>query len=280
MLVQKGHSVTVVSSNAGKQKEIETLGASAAIGALEDLTFLNTVFTGADAVYCMIPPGNYLHNSFDMMAHYSKIGNNYAQAILQSGVKRVVHLSSIGGDMDRGNGMLVFHHNVENMLKALPADIAITTMRPTAFYYNLFSFLYTIKTQGSMMSNYGEADKCPWVSPLDIAVAVAEEITGKFEGRKIRYVASEELTCAEIAGILGTAIGKSGLRWLTISDEEMLDGLKAAGVNPAMAKGLVDMNASIHTGKLQEDYYRNRPTLGKVKMTDFAKEFATVYNQQ
>jgi len=29
---------------------------------------------------------------------------------------------------------------------------------------------------------------------------------------------------------------------------------------------------------LYEDYYLNRPTLGKVKLTDFAKEFAAVYN--
>jgi hypothetical protein len=29
-----------------------------------------------------------------------------------------------------------------------------------------------------------------------------------------------------------------------------------------------------------EDYYRNRPILGKVKMKDFAKEFATLYNQK
>lgn len=34
-LVQKGHQVTVISSNADKQKEIEVLGAAAAIGKIE-----------------------------------------------------------------------------------------------------------------------------------------------------------------------------------------------------------------------------------------------------
>jgi uncharacterized protein YbjT (DUF2867 family) len=33
-LVEKGHSVTVISSNPEKQKEIEALGAAAAIGSL------------------------------------------------------------------------------------------------------------------------------------------------------------------------------------------------------------------------------------------------------
>jgi len=34
------------------------------------------------------------------MADWRGIGNNYAQAIQQSGVKRVVHLSSIGGALE------------------------------------------------------------------------------------------------------------------------------------------------------------------------------------
>ncbi len=39
------------------------------------------------------------------------------------------------------------------------------------------------------------------------------------------------------------------------------------------------MNASTHSGKLYEDYYRNKSMPGKVKLKDFAKEFAAVYNK-
>jgi hypothetical protein len=53
----------------------------------------------------------------------------------------------------------------------------------------------------------------------------------------------------------------------------------AAGMNPGIAKGFVEMNASRRGGVLYEDYYSNRPVLGKVKLTDFAKEFAAVYNK-
>ncbi|MFZ1042770.1 MAG: hypothetical protein WCA79_20540 [Anaerolineales bacterium] len=143
-------------------------------------------------------------------------------------------------------------------------------------------FIPTIKTQGMIVSNYGGDDKKPWVSPLDIAAAVAEEITTPFVGRKVRYVASEEITCNEIASILGAAIGKPDLKWIVISDEQLLKGMIAAGMNPRVAAGLVEMNASGRTrsGKLYEDYNRNRPALGKVKVKDFAKEFAAVYNQK
>lgn len=55
-LIQKGHEVTVISSNPSKQEEIESLGATAAIGSLEDTAFLTRAFKGADSVYTMIPP--------------------------------------------------------------------------------------------------------------------------------------------------------------------------------------------------------------------------------
>lgn len=39
-LVQKGHTVTVISSKSEKQKDIEANGARAAIGSLSDVDFL------------------------------------------------------------------------------------------------------------------------------------------------------------------------------------------------------------------------------------------------
>lgn len=278
-LVQKGHTVTVISSNPEKQKDIEALGATAAIGSIEDVDFLTTTFTGADAVYCMIPPNYYFDPNLDLSAYVVRTANNYAQAIQRSGVKRVVHLSSIGAHLDKGTGLILSHRDAENILKEIPG-VAITHMRPTSFHYNLYSFIPVIKNSGMIASSYGGEDKVVWVSPIDIAAAVADEIVEPVVGRKIRYVASDELTCNEVAGILGTAIGKPDLKWEIISNEQMQNGLEAAGMNPRIAAGLVEMQTSIHSGNFFEDYYINRPALGNVKMTDFAIEFAGAFVQQ
>lgn len=97
----------------------------------------------------------------------------------------------------------------------------------------------------------------------------------------MRYVASDELTCNEVASILGAAIGKPDLKWIIITNEQMQSGLEAAGMPTHIAAGFVEMNASIHSGALEEDYYRNRPAvMGKVKLTDFAKEFAAAFKQK
>jgi uncharacterized protein YbjT (DUF2867 family) len=280
-LVQKGHQVTVISSKAEKQKVIEAIGAKAAIGLLEDVDFLTATFTGADVVYCMVPPVDFFDPNYETMVSYPKIGNNYAQAIRQSGVKSVVHLSSTGAHLDKGTGIILGHHAVENILEELPTDVAITHIRPVAIYYNLLCFLGAIKNTGNIAANYGAEDFIAWVSPVDIGAAVAEEIVSPLKGREVRYVASNEVSCNETAGILGTAIGKPDMKWLIVTIEQMQSRLEAIGMAPHSAAGLAEMNASMHSGIFFEDYYRNKPAvMGKVKMTDFAKKFAEAFNSK
>ncbi|MDN3654266.1 NAD(P)H-binding protein [Ferruginibacter paludis] len=282
ILVQKGHAITVVSSKAERQKEIEAAGATAAIGSMENANFLAVTFKGADIVYVMEAVGahNFFDKNFDIMAAINSIVDNYKEAIQQAGVKRVIHLSSIGAHTNKGNGILAFHYNAENILKQLPNDVAIKFMRPVGFYYNMFAFIPTIKTQNCIVSNYGGNEKEPWVSPLDIAKTIAEEIEKPFTGREIRYIASDEVSPNELAAILGKAIGKPDLKWQTIPDEQFMNGLLKAGMSPQAAKGLTEMNAGRRNGILYEDYYDNKPQLGNIKLADFAKKFEAVYNQQ
>jgi uncharacterized protein YbjT (DUF2867 family) len=299
-LVQKGHAVTVISSKADKQAAIEALGATAAIGSIENVPFLTDTFRGADAVYCMLPP--FALTDPDIMETTRRQVTNYTDAISASGVKQVVHLSSIGAHSDKGVGLLAFHHLAEKLFRELPPDVIIKHMRPVGFYTNMYDFKSTIIGKGFLgmfltlrfsgffnlitgktgviAANYGGEDKNPWVSPVDIAAVIAEELTTPFVERNFRYIASEELTCNEIAKTIGMAIGKPYLKWALMSDKDMLGGLKMFGLPESRAQGVVEMNAAMHDGSLNEDYYRHRPkVMGKVKMKDFAKEFAAHFNR-
>jgi uncharacterized protein YbjT (DUF2867 family) len=150
-------------------------------------------------------------------------------------------------------------------------------MRPVGFYYNMFAFIDTIKTQGAIVTNYGGDAVEPWVSPVDIAAAVAEELVSSVGGRRVRYVASDEVSPNEVARILGEAIGRPDLKWVAIADEALLSGLTAAGMNTQFATGYVEMNASRRDGVLYADYHRHRPVLGRVKLVDFARDFAAAF---
>lgn len=278
-LIAKEHSVTIISSNADKQKDIEALGAKAAIGTMEDVTFLTKTFKDADAVYCM-ETFAFFNPNFDYLQYVSQVLHNYKQAIEQSGVKKVIHLSSIGAHTSEGVGILQFHHLAERIIGQLSDDVIIKFIRPVGFYVNLFGQISTIKSQGIIVSNFGSDKKEPWVSPLDIADVISEEFDSPFVHRKIRYVASDEVSGNDIAEALGKAIGNPDLKWITVTDEQYLNGLLNFGMNPKIAEDYVAMQAAQRNGSIYADFNLHKPIFGKVKLADFAKEFAVVYNQK
>jgi NAD(P)H dehydrogenase (quinone) len=289
-LIAQGHQVTVVSSDSKKQAAIEALGAIAAIGSIADVNFLMDTFKGADAVYAMIPLS---FTEPDLGVYMRRMAQNYAEALKKANIKRIVVMSGWAADLVKGE-------NVEHVFDDL--DASITIMRPGSFYTNFYQSMDLIKGKGFigkfltlrysgiwalltgktglLMGNYGGDDRIVFVSPKDIADAVAEELLLQPREKTIRYVGSEEMTCNEAAKIIGSAIGKPWLRWVLLSDKEMMQGLKMAKVPEKLAETLVEMQAAMHSGKTLENFHQNKPKMGKVKLTDFAKEFAAVYYQK
>ena len=282
-LVQKGHSVTVITSTTERVSAIEILGAKAAVGNMFDVDFLTKTFEGADIVYLMETMeavGDLFDKSTDFIGEISRIGHNYKKAVERSGVQKIIHLSSIGAHTDKGTGIIVFHYDVEQILRELPEAISIKFIRPVGIYFNLFSMITGIRNKGTILSNWGGDKKEPWVSPLDIAEAIAEEIEKPFEGRSVRYVASDEVSPNEIANALGAAIAKPDLQWQIIPDEELFNHWVNIGFNEQVARGFVETQAAQGSGILYEDYYQQKPVLGKIKLADFAKEFAAAYQNE
>jgi NAD(P)H dehydrogenase (quinone) len=289
-LVKQGHSVTVISSDAKKQAAIEALGAIPAIGSMADVMFLTNTLKGADAVYAMVPLS---FTEPDLGEYLRRIAQNYVQALKEAGTKRIVVMSGWAAD-------LIKSENVEHLFDNL--DASITIMRPGSFYTNFYQSIDLIKGKGFigkfltlrysglwalltgktglLMGNCGGDDRIVFVSPNDIADAVAEELLLMPTGKTIRYAGSEEMTCNEAAKIIGTAVDKPWLKWVLLSDKDMLRGLKMAKLPEKLAETLVEMQAAMHSGKPLENFKRSKPKMGKVKLADFAQEFAAAYHQK
>lgn len=274
-LVQQGHAVTVISSQPARRAAIEALGATAAIGSFEDADFLATTFGGADAVYAMIGGG---HRELDSRAYFQRIARHYSQAIEQAGVRRVVHLSSWGAHRDHGTGGILGSHDAEEILAAVPG-LALTHLRPTSFFTNYYGFVGMIKGAGFLGANCPGSYRVALVHPRDIAAAAAEELTHPAApaSRTVRYVASDERTQDEVAQALGAAIGRPDLRWVAFTDEQMQANLLQNGLPARTAADIVDIYASMRNGTLGEDYAQHKPALGKVKLEEFAQEFAAAF---
>ena len=98
-------------------------------------------------------------------------------------------------------------------------------------------------------------------------------------GHTVRYIASDERTPDEVAHALGAAIRRPDLRWVELSDEQMLATLVTNGLPASSATGVVDTYRSLRTGHLGENYARHKPALGRVKLEDFAQEFAAAFSR-
>ncbi|QNN40204.1 NAD(P)H-binding protein [Pedobacter roseus] len=274
-LIAQGQEVTVLSSNSDKAAEITQIGAQAAIGSVSDENFLVNTFTGADLVYLMVPTD---FGATDLRGYIKSIGGHYANAIKAAGVKKVVLLSSIGAHLDKGTGPIAGLHDVEQQFDQLK-DLDLLILRPAFFYINFYANIDLIKHAGIIGSNYGADQSIVLVDPKDIAAVAAEKIQEGFTGRSILYIASDKRKLSEVALALGTAIGKADLPWIEFEDTQAYEGMVGAGLSPEMARNYVEMGTAIRTEVLWEDYEAKKVTpIGKIKLEDFAMQFATVYN--
>lgn len=273
-LTAAGNHVIVISRSEKRKSEIENMGAEAAFGSIENVEFLTDSFKGSDAVYLMIPPH---FKEFNSNAYYQRIARNYKEAIANSGVQSLVFLSSWGAHLDSGTGTILGAHYAEIILNEL-RKINITYIRPTSFYYNLYHYIEMIKQAGIIGTNFKSDDKIAWAHPEDISQAISEELTTAHKQTlKIRYVSSDEATPWEVAKSIGKAIGKPELEWMTLSDEQVKESLIGRGLPEDFAQELVDLNASISSGRMGGHYEKHKPEFGKVKLEDFAQEFAEQY---
>ncbi|UFH33661.1 NAD(P)H-binding protein [Chryseobacterium sp. C-71] len=274
-LITEGHEITIVSSNENKKNEIEALGAKAAIGSITDLDFLVQTFEGADATFLMTPPNM---GAINIVENTINAGRNYAEAIKQAGVKRIVMLSSIGVESPVDNGPIKGLHFIEKFYNDLE-NTSVTFLRAGYFYINFFNDIPLIKNAGIIGANYPENAKVPLVHPTDIAKAAAEELVKNSEDKNVRYIVSDLRSASDVAKAFGHAIGKSELPWVEFKDEESLNGMLQAGVPQEMAELYTEMGLGIRTGVVQKDFIEHGSYIyGEIKLEEFAKEFADRFN--
>lgn len=274
-LLKAGHTVTVITSSPETATKIEALGATAAVGNLADPEFVTTAFADADAVYLMIPPKM---DVTDWRGYQNQISDSFVAAIKANDIRFAVLLSSIGAHKGQQTGPIDGLYDAEQKLQTI-SGLNVKALRPSYFMQNLFAMVGMVKGTGIMGSNFGDGPVV-LVHTNDIAEAALDELLRlDFTRFQVRYIAGDEKTGSEIAQILGSAVGKSETPWIVFTDEQNTQGMLQAGLNEEVASKYTEMGAAIRDGSMQADYMANRPTPGKIKLEDFAKnEFAPAFN--
>ncbi len=275
-LLKEGKKVRVIGRDAQKLQDFASKGAEIAVGELEDVAFLTKTFEGATAVYALIPPKWDLQE--DWRGFQRKVATALTAAITQASVKNVVVLSSNGAQLPEGAGPVTGLYEFEQMLKKVP-QLNILSLRAGYFMQNLFAQIGMIKHAGIMGYSLNADIKTPVVHVNDIAdMATKYLLSLDFQGFKHVFVAGQrDLSMGEVTSILGNAIGKPELPYITFSQADAKAGMLQAGIPATIADGYNELFDALNKGTYLNDFQRTAENTTSTSIEDFAKEFAVAY---
>lgn len=275
ILLDKGERVKVISRSAERLKPFVDRGAEAAVGDVSDVRFLTNVFTGADAVFAMIPPA-YTENDF--RGYYNEIGDNIVKSIQKSGVKHVVFLSSHGAHLPEKTGPIKALYDVEQKLNNLD-DVHILHLRPTNFMENLLENIDMIKNMGINGDTIKGDMKFAMIATKDIAPVAADHLLKRdFSGKTVHELLGErDISMDEVTKVIGEKIGKPDLGYVQFSPKDAKKGMMDFGLSDDVSDQMIELNQAINDGLFAVNQLRTTENTTGTSIEEFADFFAHVY---
>ena len=268
-LLAQGKQVKVIARNAEKLEALKKQGATVAVGDMHDAAFLTEEFKGAEAVMLLIPPNYQAENS---AAHQQLIGEIQIEAIINSGVKNVVFISSQGGHDTVNTGIVTGLAKQELRLNALPDDVNVISLRPASFMENLFNQIGVIKNMGVMGSPVKADMKTATIATEDIATVAADKLAKlNFKGKTHHdLLGDRDYTQKEMSAIIGKAIGKPELMYVEFPYEDNKKALLQYGISESVADAFNGMYKGVNDGHFAKGV-RNAETTTPTSLEHFAE---------
>jgi uncharacterized protein YbjT (DUF2867 family) len=273
ILLRNGQKVRVIGRSMERLQPLAKRGAEAFAGDINDSQFLTRAFTGAQAVFTMVPPDPKTQNP---AAHYEEAGKSMVKAIRSTGVRYVVNLSSLGADLPESTKLTKIFRDYEDLLNGL-VTLNIVHLRCGFFMENLYSGIERIK-KGIFGSDLRGDLKIPFIATRDIATEASKYLLKlDFSGIVTRELRGQrDLSMNEAASILGKAIGQPVLKYIQFSYEDTEKGMIGAGLSPAMARTLVDLARAINETMVYQKTLRTAESTTETSFERFAQTFVSM----
>jgi uncharacterized protein YbjT (DUF2867 family) len=248
-LLDRGKKVRVMGRDSKKLAPFVSRGADAFPADVLDTDALSRAFAGAEGVYVLIPPAMTLP---DFRAHQDQVTESIAKGLEKAGVTHAVTLSSVGADKPDKTGPVVGLHNMEKRLAQIKGLHALH-LRAGYFMENTLAQIGIIKSFGMMAGPVRADVPLPMIATRDIGAAAAEALLRlDFEGQKTQeLLGPRDMTYTEAAKIIGAAIGKPGLAYMQLPDEQVIQAMTGMGISRNMAELLCEMSASLNNGYMK-----------------------------
>jgi uncharacterized protein YbjT (DUF2867 family) len=271
ILLTAGSRIRVIGRSMERLRPLVERGAEAFQGDMSDPVFLTRAFSGAEAVFTLIPPNLQVEN---LHAYQGMIADSIARAVRDSGVKYVVNLSSIGADLAEGTGPVLGLRYLEEKLNMIPG-IHVVHLRAGYFMENLYGSIAGIPSGFFGYSLKGDL-KVPYIATRDIAAVASRYLMyHDFSGVTVRELLGQrDVTMNEIARILGKAIRNTKLKYTQVSYEAALKAMTDSGISTDVARSFVDLSRTANEGILYRNIKRTPESTTTIRIEDFVKILA------
>jgi len=244
-LLDSGQKVRVVGRSKDRLEGFTVLGADVFEANVADSAALTTAFTGARAVYALVPPNM---ASPDYRAEQDAASASIAKALGASGVTHVVALSSFGADKADKTGPVAGLHVMEERFSQIPQLNALF-LRAGYFMENLLAQPGIIKSFGMMAGPVNADLALPMIATYDIATAAADALAKlDFTGHQTRELLGQrDLTYSQMAKIVGAAIGIPNLAYVQLPADQVIQAMTQMGIYKNMAALICEMSDGLNS---------------------------------
>lgn len=270
-MLAKGQKVRVVGRDAKRLERFVKKGAEPAVADATDAASLEKAFSGAQAVYALVPPNV---SAPDVMAYSERVGNDLVAAIAKSSVTHVVLLSSYGADKPDKTGPVAGLHNLENKLSAI-ARLNALYLRAGYFMENTLPQAGVIKNMGAMAGPVRGDLPLPMIATRDIGAVAAESLLKlDFKGKNARELQGQrDVSYNELAKIVGAAIGKPGLSYQQAPPATLKPILMQMGMSANFVDLLLEMTDALNSGHMKALEPRSPSNTTPTTIESFVAEY-------
>ena len=275
-LLGLSQKVRAIGRSSNRLDSLAREGAEPFICDVTDPAALTKAFSGAKAVYAMIPPSM---TSSDYRGDQDKVTNAIAEAVEQTGVEYVVSLSSVGADKAEGTGPVVGLHHLEQTLNRISGLNALH-LRPGYFMENTLAQIGIIQAMNTTASPLRADLALPMIATHDVGTAAAEALLSlDFSDKQTRELLGQrDLSYAEATVIIGDAIGKPDLKYLQLPDEQVRGAFLQMGMSANVADLILEMSAALNSGHMKQLEERTLENTTPTSFESFvAEEFVPLY---
>jgi uncharacterized protein YbjT (DUF2867 family) len=245
-LLAANQKIRAVGRDAAKLQPLVDLGAEPFIGNVQDVTSMTKAFTGADAVYLVVPEEM---TDEDLRTHQEAASDAFAAAVAAARVPYVVALSSIGAQHAEKTGPIVAMHNLEQKLNRV-SGLNVLYLRAAYFMENLLQSIGTLRSMGMLPGGLNGDLSMPWIATKDIGAYAAKRLAARnFSGSNIQELHGErDITMKQAATVVGDAIGKPKLSYMQVPFMMLEPALVQIGLPKRTAALLIEMWKGANAG--------------------------------